>query len=103
MEVFENLGVKIPNAVLVEGTTLSESDEEVVDFLERYCKINRTEVIKESQSKFYETTVVEFDSGTAIATLKPILPYTIVSEDGTTYYISDLSTVYSDYVGKSKK
>lgn len=35
MDVFEKRGIKIPNAVLVMGTTRSKCDEEVTDFLKR--------------------------------------------------------------------
>lgn len=103
MDVFEKLGIKIPNALLVEGTTMTESDEEVIDFLKRYGKATRTEVISDTDSEFHETIVIEYESTIAIETLRSILPYTFVTKDGKgTYCISTMSTVYSDHIGKSK-
>lgn len=103
MDVFENLSIKLPNAVLVEGTTQSSDDEEVFEFLNRHGKINRRETINDSDSEFDQTIVVEFETGAAVAALKPALPYTFVSSKTTgTYLISELSAIYSKQVVETK-
>lgn len=101
MEVFENLGIKIPAAVLVKGDP--EDIEEVIDFLKQYGSINRAEAIDESSSEFHQNWIVEYNSGTALAALEPLLPYTYVSEDGeNTYCISCLANAYAEKVGNKK-
>lgn len=90
MDVFEKLGIKIPNAVLVGGTTYSECYEEVVKFLVRYGKINRRRILDELDSEFNKMIVKEFESGLAIDALKPALPYTFIAANGnSTNQISD--------------
>ncbi|KAK7938327.1 hypothetical protein WMY93_001653 [Mugilogobius chulae] len=103
MDAVDELSIKVSNAVLVEGTTLSSHDEEVIEFLSRYGKISRTETINDPDSEIDKTLVIEFDSASTIAALKPMLPYQYVSSKSAgTYCISELSTVYSDHVGKNK-
>lgn len=41
MDICEKLGIKIPNAVLVEDATKTETDEEVIDFLKQYGRLLR--------------------------------------------------------------
>lgn len=60
--------------------------------------LHRALKIEEQESEFDQTIVVEFESD--VAALKPILPHTFISRDGT-YCISALSVIYTDYVGKS--
>lgn len=103
MEVFLERGITIPNAVLVEGISVTVSYEEALDFLKQYGSIEKTEIISESDSEFDDTLIVEFSSGAAVKALEPSLPYTLVSSDQTaTFYISDLSTVGTAHVAKSK-
>ncbi|XP_061569339.1 uncharacterized protein LOC133423200 [Cololabis saira] len=104
MEVFDSLGIKIPNAVLVSGNTKDLSDvEEVIDFLKQYGIIGRATVVDAIESDFHENWVVEYSSGTAVVTLESLLPYTFVTKDGkNTYQIRDLSSMYAEREGDKK-
>lgn len=103
MDIFEKYGIKIPNSVLIEGVTKTETDDEVVQFLEKYGTISKSQVIEETDSVFNRKWIVEFSSGAAIVALNDILPYTFVSDDAqVTYEISELSTVCAAQVEKLK-
>lgn len=47
MDIFEKLGIKIPDAVLVRGITETEKDEEIIDFFRQYGSISRAVVMNE--------------------------------------------------------
>lgn len=94
MEMFETLGVKIPNAVLVDGATDSELRDDILAFLESFGDIGQHVTIDDKDSEFTDRFVVEFKSGSALALL-PNLPYTHVSEDGNKFFIENLSEVYA--------
>ncbi|XP_037831364.1 uncharacterized protein LOC119616983 isoform X3 [Kryptolebias marmoratus] len=103
MDEFQKLDVKIPNSVLVEGISDEDSKEEVFDFLKQYGKITKTEIISEADSEFEGQLVVEFSSGTAVAELRSILPYSFKSsEKSDTFFISELAVVYAEHVSQSK-
>lgn len=102
MEVFEKLGIKIPNAVLVVRVTDSSSYEEVIDFLERYGDIEQNATIDHPESEFHDSFVVEFTSDSPLLRMSPMLPYTHVSDEGDKFYIENLSTVYASKVGGLK-
>lgn len=78
MEVFKKLGIKIPNAILISGLTETERDEEVIDFLKRYDSINRLLSVNEPSSVFDQNLITEYNSETALSTLEPLLPYTLL-------------------------
>uniref|UniRef100_A0A3P9II99 CCHC-type domain-containing protein n=3 Tax=Oryzias latipes TaxID=8090 RepID=A0A3P9II99_ORYLA len=103
MDVFEKFGIKIPNAVAIDGFTKTETDdEEIFGFLSKYGSISKTRVIDEPDSAFNQKLIVEFSSGVAIAALRDILPYTFVGEDKTTTCkISELSTLCAAHVEKT--
>lgn len=101
MDIFEKRGIKIPNAVLIKEATTTETDDEVIDFLQQYGSILKSECIDEPDSAFHNSIVAEYNSGAALAALRPILPYTYKCNDAeTTYKILDLSTVCAHEVGK---
>ncbi|XP_023191355.1 peroxisomal trans-2-enoyl-CoA reductase isoform X6 [Xiphophorus maculatus] len=103
MDEFQKLDVKIPNSVLVEGISDEDGKEEVFDFLKQYGKITKTEIISEADSEFEGQFVVEFSSGTAVAELRSILPYSFKSsEKSDTFFISELAVVYAEHVSQSK-
>lgn len=100
-----DLGIKIPNSVIVEGISVTKTTgvEDVTDFLKQYGCITRVEVIPESCSDFGGSLIIEFSSGEPIVDLRHILPYTLSSSDKTrNYLISELFTVYAEYMAKSK-
>lgn len=100
MDVFLNLGIKIPNAVLVEGITESVGDE-AVDFLNQYGSIRDTYSISLKGSDFDGALVVEFINGEAMEVLRPILPYTLTAAKET-LYLSELSAVSMNHFAKAK-
>lgn len=93
-------GMKIPNAVLVEGITETVGDE-AVDFLKQYGSISQTELITDSESDFNGSLIVEFTNSEAIEALRPLLPHklTLAKE---TLFISELSTVSSEHFARAK-
>ncbi len=75
MDVFDNLGIKIPNAMLVSGTTEELSEvEEVIEFLQRYGSIGRATVVDVVGSEFHKRWVVEYSSGAAPSTRERLDP-----------------------------
>lgn len=103
MEVFLDLGIKIPNAVLVEGMSVTKDNEIVFEFLKEYGKISKFDLIADVDSDFNDTLVIEYCSGSALEALRPSLPYTLVSADHvSSFCISDLSTVCASRVAKSR-
>lgn len=102
MDILEKHGIKIPNAVLVKYSN-TETDDEVVAFLNQYGKTSKVIVITETDSDFKDAMVVEFESGRALVELKNILPYHYVCNTLTdTYDICELSTACSKLEGKVK-
>lgn len=94
MDMFEKQGIKIQNAGLIKGATKTETDDEVIDFLQQYGSILKSERVIDPDLTFQYALVVEYDSGAALAELRPLLPYTYVcSSDDITYEILDLSIV----------
>lgn len=102
MEVFEKLGIKIPNAVVISGAAKIVEDEEVIDFLKQYGSISRLEVVDEPSSTFDGNLIVEFNQGAALATLVPLLPYTYNSSTKKSYHIHSLASIYAKSVGHDK-
>lgn len=104
MDFIQKSGVKIPNAVIISGVTQVDSqDEEVIDFLKHYGKIERCFSINDSLSKFHQNLIVEYFSGSAIEGLEPHLPYKYTAHNDPTvvYEISTLSSVYAAQVGSN--
>lgn len=101
MNVFEDLAVKIPNAVLLSEITEDES-KEVGQFLERYGPVNRAVPINAPISEYNKMWIMEFESGSALALLKEELPYTFITSTGTTCLIRSASQVYTTEIGSSK-
>lgn len=103
MDILEKHGIKITNSVLVKSVNNTETDDEVVEFLSQYGTTSKVEVITEADCIFYDSIIVEFESGSALVALQKILPYKYVCEnDKVTYDISELSTACSEIEGKSK-
>lgn len=62
MDFIQKSGVKIPNAVVVSGITqVVEQDEQVIDFLKKYGKIERTQVALNRVTKRGGVTHKEVD------------------------------------------
>lgn len=100
MDVLESMGIKIPNAVLVEGVPIIEI-EEVEDFLLQYGTVKRSVLINSPESEYHDLLVVEFENGSPFELLGPILPYIFKSAHNE-YCIKALSKIYATDVGCSK-
>ena len=104
MDFIQKSGVKIPNAVTVSGITqVAEQDEQVIDFLKQYGKIERILLVDDSQSEFFQNLIVEYASGSALEGLEPRLPYMCIARDDPTvvYEVKTLSSVYATKVGSN--
>ena len=104
MDFTQKSGVKIPNAVTVSGITqVAEQDEQVIDFLKQYGKIERILLVDDSQSEFFQNLIVEYASGSALEGLEPRLPYMCIARDDPTvvYEVKTLSSVYATKVGSN--
>lgn len=104
MDFIQKSGVKIPNAVIVSGITrVAEQDEQVIDFLKKHGKIERTLFVDDPLSEFDQNLIVEFSSGFAVESLEPHLPYTCTARDDPTvdYEVKTLSSVYTTKVGSN--
>lgn len=102
MDVVQKHQIKIPNAVIVEGLTGSENDEEVVDFLKQYGSINRIISVDDPSSEFFQQAIIEFNSGSAVEALEPQLPYSHVAEGSEVpYYVQSLAKVYTQTKGNT--
>lgn len=102
MEVLvDTENVKVPNAVIVSGLTDTESDQDVTDFLTRYGRITRTLRIDDPESPYHKNAIVEYESGRAMETLEPILPYEFESPSNVTYFVKALSSEYVPTVADS--
>lgn len=101
MDILEQYGIKIPNAVLIKPLT-HDTEGELIDFLKRYAKPNNIKVITEP-GVLQDTMVVEFESGDSWIALRQMLPYTYQSlTKEVTYEILELSTVCSGWYGELK-
>lgn len=102
MDILENKGIKIPNAVLIKYATQDVIDDEVVAFVMQYGKASNIAVITEP-GVFQDTIVIEFESGDALVELRKLLPYTYTCEtQGVTYEILELAPICTDSFGELK-
>lgn len=101
MNVFDELAVKIPNAVLLSEVSRAEADEVGV-FLGRYGTVNRAFPIDVPGSEYHKMWVVEYESGSALTVLNALLPYTFTTSTGKECCIKNLAKVYTTEIGSSK-
>ncbi|XP_054869381.1 uncharacterized protein LOC129349608 [Amphiprion ocellaris] len=104
MDFIQKSGVKILNAVIVSGITqMAEQDEQVLDFLKRYGKIERILLVDDSQSEFLQNLIVEYSNGSALEGLEPYLPYTCTAQGDSTvvYEVKTLGSMYATKVGSN--
>ncbi len=103
MDIVEAEGIKIPNSVIVTGLTNTEHDNVVIDTLKRYGSFARTLTISDKMSEFFQSTIFEYNSGPALQSLEPQLPYThqLSSDPGITYHVKALSSVFTQQLGSS--
>ncbi|XP_023806179.1 zinc finger CCHC domain-containing protein 18-like [Oryzias latipes] len=101
MDVVESENVKVSNSVIVRGLTETEMDEELTEFLIKYGRIARTIRIDNPRSQYHKHVIVEYESGSAVCTLSPVLPYTFESPSHVTYEIRALSAEYLPVAARS--
>lgn len=70
MNILEELGIKIPNVVIVKDIIKGQTADEVIEFLAQYGKILKVEFIDELTAALWQVLIVEYDSGAAVAELR---------------------------------
>lgn len=98
---FEDLGVKIPNAVLLSEVTRDEANEVGV-FFEHYGKVSRAFPVDLPESEYYQMWIVEFESGLALTLLNEKLLFTFTTGMGKKCLIRSVSQVYTTEIGRTK-
>lgn len=91
MDTVTKENVKVPNSLLVSGVTGSDVDDEVIDYLRQYGKIERVITVTNSKAKFQHTAIVEHNSGGAILKLRCLLIDLPVTRTLSTAFSSCLS------------
>lgn len=103
MDILAQYEIKIPNSVLVKYVMNSDTDKEVVDFLEQYGAVSKFEVVQDPDSVFHNCMIVEFESGNTLVGLYKILPYVYICQTGkVTYEIEELSLACSNFETEAK-
>ena len=107
MDVVEQKGIKVPNAVIVSLTDTEKGTEKdkdvIITFLEKYGSVHNFHSIDNPTSEFYENIIVEFDSGTALQALEPLLPYSqpLTDNPDVSFHVQALAAVYTQRVGSN--
>ncbi|XP_067460352.1 zinc finger CCHC domain-containing protein 18-like [Thunnus thynnus] len=104
MDFVQRYDVKISNAVIVNGLTqIADQDEQVIDYLKKYGKIERSLVVDDLSDELYQNLIVEYSSGSALEGLEPHLPltYTVHSNPPIAYEVKTLSSVYTTKIGSN--
>ncbi|KAI5618057.1 hypothetical protein C0J50_22646 [Silurus asotus] len=73
---------------------LAKIDEDLTEFLNKYGRVDRHIRIDDPKSPYHKEVIVEYSSGSALVTLKPLLPYTFKSPHNVVYHVRLLSNVY---------
>ncbi len=96
MDIIKKEDVNIANAVIVGGLTLTEADTDLESWLLRYGSISRNLLIDDPNSEFHHHAIIEFTCSSALKTLMPLLPLTVVSMStpGTTFIVRALNCIY---------
>lgn len=97
MDIIERENVNVSNAVIVDGITLSESDQNLDAWLMQYGSISRTLLIDDPTSEFHQQAIIEFAHSSAMKELKSLLPVSVVStsDADVIFTVRALSSVYS--------
>lgn len=97
MEIVQKENIKVSNALLISGPNNILESEEVLDLLKRHGSITRVLPINDPESKYHDHTIVEYNLGSAIESISPLLPlsHTVKENPSLTYQIRALSSVYS--------
>lgn len=84
-------------ALIVEGLTLNEVDNELEMYLQRYGSISRNIIIDDPTSEFHRNAIIEYNHNSAIQNLSTFLPLTSgsLSDPDVTFRVCALATVYT--------
>lgn len=93
MDIVAKEDIKVPNSLIV-SELVNESDEELVEFLNKYGCIARVVSVDSPHSPYHKNAIVEYESGAAINALKPMLPYNYESPSHISYQLRALSSEY---------
>lgn len=98
MEIVKQEDVNVSNALIVEGLTLTETDNELEMYLQRHGSINRTIIIDSPASEFHRNAIIEYNHNSAIQSLSPSLPLTLgsLSDPDVTFRVRALANVYTE-------
>lgn len=103
MEVIEQENVKVPNSLIVSGITNTERDNDLTEYLSRYGCIGRIVRIDNPESPYHKNVIIEYESGSALKSLEPQLPFIFESphQPNLKYEIKALSSIYVQTVTSS--
>lgn len=103
MEIIEQENIKVPNSLIVSGTTDTESDIDLTEHLGKYGCINRIVRIDSPGSPHHKNVIVEYESGSAVKILEPQLPFIFENphQADIQYEIKALSSIYVETVTTS--
>lgn len=103
MEVIEQENVKVPNLLIVSGITNTERDNDLTEHLSRYGRIGRIVRIDSPESTYHKNVIIEYESGSALKSLEPQLPFIFESphQPNLKYEIKALSSIYVQTVTSS--
>lgn len=101
MDVIEIESIKVPNSLVVTGSTNTVLDEELYEFLGTFGSFDRVLKVSERTSEFNGKTIVEYTSGAALKILEKDLPLdrTSDSDRDVVFHIEALASVYSNKKG----
>lgn len=79
MDIVKRENVNVANALIVESLTLTEVDNVLEMYLQRYGSISSNLVIDDPDSEFHRSTIIEYNHNSVIQSLCPLLPLTLGS------------------------
>ncbi len=103
MDIIEQENVKVPNSFIVSGITDTERDDDLTEHLSRYGCISRIVRIDSPESPYHKNVIIEYETGSALKSLEPQLPFTFESphQADLKYEVKALSSVYVPMVASS--
>lgn len=78
MDFFTKAGINVAHSVIVSGVTNTQAEDEIIDHLSSYGKVNMSFTVTDRENPYYKNLAIEFCSAAALAKLKPLLPYLVL-------------------------
>lgn len=79
MEIIERENVNVANVVIVKGLTLTEADNELETYLQKYGSVKQNLMIDDPTYEFHCNAIVEYANSSVMLDLTPLLPLTLGS------------------------